>query len=73
MTTVLTKEGFEKITNELDHLQTIKIPYVENRVKEAVESGVIAVIKDAQEEHKFITKRIPYLQNMIATAKVLGT
>ncbi|QDA30234.1 hypothetical protein [Paenibacillus polymyxa] len=69
--TILTEEGFQKIQKEIDHIKTIRIPDIEKRLEVAEQVGDEEAIKIINEELDFYTQRIPYLENMQATAKVV--
>ncbi|MGG4186415.1 hypothetical protein ABEW24_23980 [Paenibacillus jamilae] len=69
--TILTEEGFRKIQKEINHIKTIRIPDIEKRLEVAEQVGDEEAIKSINEELNFYTQRIPYLENMQATAKVV--
>ncbi|MGG4217277.1 hypothetical protein ABEW32_03485 [Paenibacillus jamilae] len=70
MTTILTVKGVKKIKEELEYVISSKLPEVEQRLELIRKHG--GDIKDATEERDFYKGRIPYLENMLATAKIIG-
>ena len=56
-TNFLTKEGFQKLQDELDHLRTIKRQEVAERLHEAMEGGEL--IENAEYERKARTGGSP--------------
>lgn len=73
---ILTKEGFEKIKNELEILKTVKRPEVIQRIKTAKEFGDLsenAEYEDAKNEQSFIEGRIKELENLIKKAKLVSS
>jgi transcription elongation factor GreA len=68
---ILTKQGLKKIKEELEHVKSVKIPYADNRLKDAKEYGDPAVIRDAKAEREFYNQRIVVLKGMIETAKIV--
>ena len=73
-TTFLTKEGFEKLQDELDYLRTVKRQEVADRLHEAMEGGELienAEYEAAKNEQAFVEGRIQELEILLATARVI--
>ena len=73
-TTFLTKEGFEKLQEELDYLRTAKRQEVADRLHEAMEGGELienAEYEAAKNEQAFVEGRIQELDILLATARVI--
>lgn len=73
-TTFLTKEGFEKLQDELDYLRTEKRQEVADRLHEAMEGGELienAEYEAAKNEQSFVEGRIQELEMLLATARVI--
>jgi transcription elongation factor GreA len=73
-TTFLTKEGYEKLQDELDYLRTIKRQEVADRLHEAMEGGELienAEYEAAKNEQAFVEGRIQELEILLATARVI--
>jgi len=72
--TFLTKEGFEKLQEELDYLRGIKRQEVADRLHEAMEGGELienAEYEAAKNEQAFVEGRIQELEILLATARVI--
>lgn len=72
-TIYLTKEGLEKLQQELKNLVEVKRPEVANRIKAAREMGDIsenAEYDSARQEQSFVEGRISELEDIIKNAKV---
>ena len=72
--TFLTKEGFEKLQEELDYLRTVKRQEVADRLHEAMEGGELienAEYEAAKNEQAFVEGRIQELDMLLATARVI--
>jgi len=72
--TFLTKEGFQKLQEELDHLRTVKRQEVADRLHEAMEGGELienAEYEAAKNEQAFVEGRIQELDILLATARVI--
>jgi len=72
--TFLTKEGFEKLQDELDYLRTSKRQEVADRLHEAMEGGELienAEYEAAKNEQAFVEGRIQELEMLLATARVI--
>ncbi len=70
----LTKEGLEKLENELLHLRTVKRKEIAARIKEAISFGDItdnSEYEDAKNEQAFIEGRIITLEKMLRRARLL--
>ena len=73
-TKFLTKEGFQKLQEELDHLRTTKRQEVADRLHEAMEGGELiedAEYEAAKNEQAFVEGRIQELEMLLATARVI--
>jgi len=73
-TNFLTKEGFEKLQDELDYLRTVKRQEVADRLHEAMEGGELienAEYEAAKNEQAFVEGRIQELEILLATARVI--
>jgi transcription elongation factor GreA len=71
---LLTKDGLEKLENELSHLRTVKRKEVAARIKEAISFGDItdnSEYEDAKNEQAFIEGRIITLEKMLRRARLL--
>jgi transcription elongation factor GreA len=72
--TFLTREGFQKLQDELDHLRTVKRDEIANRLREAMEGGELienAEYEAAKNEQAFVEGRIKELEVLLATARVI--
>ena len=72
--TFLTKEGFEKLQEELDYLRKVKRQEVADRLHEAMEGGELienAEYEAAKNEQAFVEGRIQELDLLLATARVI--
>ena len=72
----LTKEGFKKLQDELDHLRSVKRKEVAERLHEAAESSLGEFVEDpefeaAKNEQAFVEGRIRELELLLANARVL--
>jgi len=73
-TTFLTKEGYQKLADELDYLHTTKRLEVANRLHEAMEGGELienAEYEAAKNEQAFVEGRIQELEMILASARVI--
>ena len=73
-TNFLTKEGFQKLQEELDHLRTVKRQEVADRLHEAMEGGELienAEYEAAKNERAFVEGRIQELEILLATANII--
>ena len=72
--TYLTKEGFQKLQEELDYLRTVKRQEVAERLHEAMEGGELienAEYEAAKNEQAFVEGRIQELELLLATAQII--
>ncbi len=70
----LTKEGFQKLQDELEHLRTVKRQEVADRLHEAMEGGELienAEYEAAKNEQAFVEGRIQELEILLASARVI--
>jgi transcription elongation factor GreA len=73
-TVYLTKEGYEKLEKELEHLRNVKRQEVAVRLREAMEDGELienAEYEAAKNEQAFVEGRILELDHLLATAQVI--
>lgn len=73
-TTFLTKEGFDKLQDELEYLRKVKRQEVADRLHEAMEGGELienAEYEAAKNEQSFVEGRIQELEMLLATARVI--
>ena len=71
---LLTKDGFEKLENELEHLRNVKRKEIADRIKEAISYGDItdnAEYEDAKNEQAFMEARINDLERTLKKARLL--
>ena len=75
--TFLTREGYQKLQEELEHLRTVKRQEVANRLREAMEDGgdmgvdLDAEYEAAKNEQAFVEGRIQELEILLANARVI--
>lgn len=70
----LTRQGYEKLQQELEHLRTVKRQEVANRLHEAMEGGELiedAEYEAAKNEQAFVEGRIQELEILLANARVI--
>ena len=70
----LTKEGYQKLQDELDFLRTAKRQEVANRLHEAMEGAELienAEYEAAKNEQAFVEGRIQELEVLLASAKII--
>jgi len=70
----LTKEGFQKLQEELEYLRTEKREEVANRLREAMEGGELiedAEYEAAKNEQAFVEGRIQELKILLANARMI--
>ena len=70
----LTREGYNKLQDELDFLRTAKREEIANRLHEAMEGGELienAEYEAAKNEQAFTEGRIKELEMLLATARVI--
>jgi transcription elongation factor GreA len=73
-TSFLTREGFEKLQDELDFLRSEKREEIAIRLHEAIEGGELldnAELEAAKNEQAFVEGRIKELEVLLATARVV--
>jgi transcription elongation factor GreA len=73
-TSFLTREGYQKLQEELDYLRTQKRQEIANRLHEAMEGGELienAEYEAAKNEQAFVEGRIKELEILLATARVI--
>ena len=71
---VLTAEGYKKLKEEIEHLQTVKVREVAERIKEAREFGDISEnseYDDAKNEQAQVAARIIMLEQQLRNARVV--
>jgi transcription elongation factor GreA len=71
---LLTKDGLQKLENELAHLRTVKRKEVAARIKEAISFGDItdnSEYEDAKNEQAFVEGRIITLEKLLRRARLL--
>lgn len=74
--TILTKNGFEKLKDELDHLMSAKRKEVAERLKEAKSFGDLSEnseYEDAKNEQAFIEGRIREIKHVMMHAHIIDT
>jgi len=70
----LTKEGYQKLQDELEFLRTAKRQEVASRLHEAMEGGELienAEYEAAKNEQAFVEGKIQDLENLLAAAKII--
>ncbi|MCZ2128381.1 MAG: transcription elongation factor GreA [Anaerolineales bacterium] len=73
-TNFLTKEGYDKLQEELDYLRSTKRQEVAERLHEAMEGGELienAEYEAAKNEQAFVEGRIQELEILLATAQII--
>ncbi len=73
-TSFLTREGYQKLQEELEYLRTYKRQQIADRLHEAMEGGELienAEYEDAKNEQAFVEGRIKELEMLLATARVI--
>ena len=73
-TTFLTKDGYQKLADELEFLRSTKRLEVANRLHEAMEGGELienAEYEAAKNEQAFVEGRIQELEMILASARVI--
>lgn len=71
----LSKEGLEKLKEELSKLKTVSRKEVAERIKDAKAFGDLSEnseYEDAKEQQAFVEGRIAELENMIRNAKIIS-
>ena len=70
----LTREGYQKLQDELDHLRTTKREEIAARLREAADGEDLienAEYEAAKNEQAFVEGRIKDLETLLATAKII--
>jgi len=70
----LTRQGYDKLQEELEYLRTTKRQEVANRLHEAMEGGELiedAEYEAAKNEQAFVEGRIQELEMLLANARVI--
>jgi len=70
----LTRNGYQKLQEELDYLRTVKRQEVANRLHEAMEGGELiedAEYEAAKNEQAFVEGRIQELEILLSNARVV--
>lgn len=70
----LTRQGYDKLQDELDYLHTVKRQEVARRLHEAMEGGELiedAEYEAAKNEQAFVEGRIQELEILLANARVI--
>jgi transcription elongation factor GreA len=74
--THLTREGYEKLESELEHLHKVRRVEVAERLRRALEEGGELVenaeYEDAKNEQAFVEGRIQYLEQILSTAQLIA-
>ncbi|MGE5422393.1 MAG: transcription elongation factor GreA [Ignavibacteriales bacterium] len=71
---ILTREGLQKLEDELEHLKSVKRKEVAERIKQAIEFGDISEnseYEDAKNEQAFIEGRIMSLEKTLRNARLM--
>lgn len=74
-TSFLTREGYQKLQDELESLRTVKRQEIANRLHEAMEGGELienAEYEAAKNEQAFVEGRIKELEILLANARVIA-
>jgi transcription elongation factor GreA len=72
--TYLTKQGYERLEEELDHLKTVRRKEIARRLELALEEGPLlenAELEDARNEQAFVEGRILMLERMLGDAVLI--
>jgi transcription elongation factor GreA len=72
--TFLTREGYQKLARELNHLRTVRRQEVAQRLHRALAEGDIlenAELEDARNEQAFVEGRILALEGMLGNAVII--
>ena len=71
----ITKNGLEKLKQELEHLKKVKMPEVIERIATARDLGDLsenAEYQDAKDEQGFIAGRISEIENLINKSEIIA-
>ncbi|MGD8997738.1 MAG: transcription elongation factor GreA [Anaerolineae bacterium] len=74
LSTYLTKQGYEKLDEELNHLRTVRRREIARRLELALEEGPLlenAELEDARNEQAFVEGRILMLERMLGDAVII--
>jgi transcription elongation factor GreA len=74
LSTYLTKQGYEKLEEELNHLRTVRRREIARRLELALEEGPLlenAELEDARNEQAFVEGRILMLERMLGDAVII--
>ncbi len=70
----LTRQGYQKLQEELEYLRTVKRQEVADRLHEAMEGGELiedAEYEAAKNEQAFVEGRIQELEILLANARII--
>lgn len=75
-TSYLTREGYNRLQDELDYLRTVRRQEVADRLHEALEGGDVGVDPDAEyeaakNEQAFVEGRIKELEILLSSARII--
>ena len=75
-TSYLTREGYNRLQDELDYLRTVRRQEVAGRLHEALEGGDVGVDPDAEyeaakNEQAFVEGRIKELEILLSNARII--
>ena len=71
----LTREGFKRLDEELEHLRTVKRPQVSERIRMSKDMTDVvdnAEYDEAKSEQGFVEGRIAELERTLASAQIIG-
>jgi len=74
-TVYLTRQGFKRLDDELEHLRTVKRPEVSERIRQSKDMTDVdgnAEYDEAKSEQGFIEGRIVELERALAGAQIIG-
>jgi transcription elongation factor GreA len=74
LSTYLTKQGYEKLEEELNYLRTVRRREIARRLELALEEGPLlenAELEDARNEQAFVEGRILMLERMLGDAVII--
>lgn len=72
---LVTKEGLQKLKDELQNLKEVRLKEVAERLKEAISYGDLSEnseYEDAKNEQAFVVGRMAELEEQIKNAKIIG-
>ena len=72
----LTRQGYDKLQEELDYLHTVKRQEVARRLHEAMEGGELiedAEYEAAKNEQAFVEGRVITLEKMLRNARIINS